>query len=125
MPNPSGEDGLFKGRHFDREIILVCVRWYLTYKLSPRDLVELKAAKELPGRLKVGSSHYLNNLIGHDHRRVKQRPRLMPGLKKFGSAVVTISGIELAQKIKKGQFQTRRLGGRPTSPNYWDAGLVA
>ena len=32
-------DELFKGRHFDREIIVLCVRWYLRYKLSFRDLV--------------------------------------------------------------------------------------
>jgi hypothetical protein len=24
-----GIDELFKGRHFDREIIILCVRWYL------------------------------------------------------------------------------------------------
>ena len=24
---------LFKGRHFDAEIIVLCVRWYLAYKL--------------------------------------------------------------------------------------------
>jgi transposase-like protein len=24
---------LFGGRHFDREIIILCVRWYLRYKL--------------------------------------------------------------------------------------------
>jgi transposase-like protein len=29
------------GRHFDREIIILCVRWYLRYKLSLRDLVEM------------------------------------------------------------------------------------
>ena len=34
-------DKLFDGRHFDREIILLCVRWYLRYKLSFRDLVEM------------------------------------------------------------------------------------
>jgi len=33
-------DDLFKGRHFDREIIILCVRWYLRFKLSFRDLVE-------------------------------------------------------------------------------------
>jgi len=32
---------LFDGRHFDREIIILCVRWYLRYKLSLRDLVEM------------------------------------------------------------------------------------
>ncbi|MCY1289240.1 hypothetical protein D9M68_418450 [compost metagenome] len=32
-------DWLSSGRHFDREIIVMCVRWYLRYKLSLRDLV--------------------------------------------------------------------------------------
>jgi transposase-like protein len=36
-------DGLFAGRHFDREIIILCVRWYLRFKLSFRDLVEMMA----------------------------------------------------------------------------------
>jgi transposase-like protein len=36
---------LFKGRHFDREIIVLCVRWYLTYKLSSRDLVQMMAER--------------------------------------------------------------------------------
>jgi transposase-like protein len=27
-------DDLFKGRHFDREIIILCVRWYLRFKLN-------------------------------------------------------------------------------------------
>jgi hypothetical protein len=38
-------DDLFKGRHFDREIIVLCVRWYLRYKLSFRDLVEIMAER--------------------------------------------------------------------------------
>jgi transposase-like protein len=35
--------GLFEGRHFDREVIILCVRWYLRFKLSLRDLVEVMA----------------------------------------------------------------------------------
>ena len=31
-----GLDELFEGRHFDREIIVLCVRWYLRFKLSFR-----------------------------------------------------------------------------------------
>ena len=34
---------LFDGRHFDREIIILCVRWYLRYKLSLRVSGELSA----------------------------------------------------------------------------------
>jgi transposase-like protein len=36
---------LFKRRHFDQEIILLCIRWYLTYKLSYRDLVAMMAER--------------------------------------------------------------------------------
>ena len=36
---------LFKGRHFDQEVIILCVRWYLSYKLSSRDLVEIMAER--------------------------------------------------------------------------------
>jgi transposase-like protein len=38
---------LFVGRHFDREVILLCVRWYLCYKLSFRDLVEMMVERGL------------------------------------------------------------------------------
>jgi len=38
-------DELFSGRHFDREIIILCVRWYLRFKLSFRDLVEMMAER--------------------------------------------------------------------------------
>ncbi|KAE8754106.1 hypothetical protein FSO04_41500 [Paraburkholderia madseniana] len=31
-------DWLFSGRHFDREIIVQCVHWYVRYKHSLRDL---------------------------------------------------------------------------------------
>ena len=34
-------DPMFKQRHFDDEIILRCVRWYISYKLSYRDLTEM------------------------------------------------------------------------------------
>jgi transposase-like protein len=37
--------GLFKRCHFDGTIILLCVRWYLTYKLSYRDLGEIMAER--------------------------------------------------------------------------------
>jgi len=43
---------LFGERHFDRKIIIPCVRWYLRYKLSLRDLVEMVAERGL-----VAGSH--------------------------------------------------------------------
>jgi transposase-like protein len=230
-------EALFKGRHFDQEIIVLCVRWYLRYKLSTRDLVEmmaergvvlvhttilrwvqryvpefeqrwnryarpvggswrcdetyirvkgrwsylyravdevgrtvdfylserrdvnaakhffrkalksvatprvitldayaashravqeLKSEGRLPQRVRVRSSKYLNNIIEQDHRRIKQRTKAMLGFKRFENAAVTISGIELAQKILKHQFKTGKLGGRSaTTLELWKAVLAA
>jgi transposase-like protein len=228
---------LFKGRHFDQEIVVLCVRWYLSFKLSYRDLVammsersidlahttilrwvqhyspefekrwkrfarsvggswrmdetyirvkgewtylyravdkagktvdfylsrkrDVNAAKaflrkamkgqriptkitldayaashravadlqdsgELPRRVRVRTSKYLNNVIEQDHRRVKQRLGPMLGLKSFRTAGVVIGGIELAEKIKKGQFKVGKLGGRTARmPEIWQGALAA
>ena len=226
MPRLAPVEELFKGRHFDQQIIVLCIRWYLSYKLSYRDLVammdergiplahtmilrwvqhyslefekrwkryarsvggswrcdetyikvkgtwvylyravdkagqtvdfylsrkrdvnaakaflrkamreqrtptkitldayaashravaDLKKTGELPRRVRVRSSKYLNNIIEQDHLRVKHRLRPMLGLKSFRTAAVVIGGIELAEKIKKGQFKMGELGGTRAS----------
>ena len=237
MASAGEAETLFKGRQFDQEIIVLCVRWYLRYKLSTRDLVEMmaergvvlvhttirrwvqryvpefekrwsqyarplggswrcdetyirvkgrwtylyravdkvgrtvdfylserrdvnaakyffrkamksvgmprvitldayaashRAVRELKAegcllrRVRVRSSRYLNNMIEQDHRRIKQRTRPMLGFKRFDHAAVTISGIELMQKIQKHQFKTGKLGGRSaTMPELWNAVLAA
>ena len=64
--------------------------------------------------MRVRTSKYLNNAIEQDHRRIKQRLRPMLGLKSFRTAAFVIKGLELAEKIKKGQFKigkTRREHG--------------
>ena len=38
---------MFKGRHLDRSVILLRVRWYLAYNLSLRDLEEMMAERGL------------------------------------------------------------------------------
>ena len=228
---------LFKGRHFDREIIVLCVRWYLGYKLSSRDLVqmmaergialthttilrwvqrfvpefekrwsqysrpvgrswccdetyikvkgrwtylyravdkqgrtvdfllserrdvvaakrffskamkkygtprvitldayaashraitELQSAGTITRRGRVRSSKYLNNLVEQDHRRIKQRIRPMLGFERLETAAITITGIELAEKLRKQQFKIGFLPGRPVSaPDIWAAVLAA
>jgi transposase-like protein len=228
---------LFKGRHFDHEFIILCVRWYLSYKLSSRDLVnmmgergielahttilrwvqryvpefekcwsqyarsvggswrcdetyinvkgrwtylyravdkqgrtvdflltakrdaaaakrffqkamnrngmprvitldayaashravrELKAEGKMSRRVLVRSNKYLNNGIEQDHRRIKQRIRPMLGFKRFDTAGITISGIELAAKIRKHQFKVGKLPGRPANiPAIWLAVIAA
>ncbi len=36
-------EDLFKGRHFDGQIIILCVTWHTSFKLSFRDLVIMMA----------------------------------------------------------------------------------
>jgi len=50
----------------------------------------------------------------------------MLGLKSFRTVAVIISGIELAEKIKKKQFQMSKLGGlTATTAEIWQAALAA
>jgi transposase-like protein len=237
MTEPTSAQELFRGRHFDQEIIVLCVRWYLTFKLSSRDLVQmmaergialahttilrwvqryvpdfekrwnqyaravgdswrvdetyikvkgqwvylyravdkqgrtvdfllskrrdvatakrffshattqhgaprvitldgyaashravaqLKAVGTLPRRVRIRSSQYLNNVVEQDHRRIKQRIRPMLGFKRFETAAVTIRGIELAEEIKKHQFNLKPLTGKATTaPEMWAVVLAA
>jgi transposase-like protein len=210
-------DPMFKQRHFDDEIILLCVRWYISYQLSYRDLTEMMlerglamapstiyrwvqsyvpefekrwnrfsrpvgtswrvdetyvnikgawhylyravdkqgrtidfylsktrgvtAAKAffrkafathnehgplkvtLDGhqpshralrllrrehatwlRVKVRSCKYLNNIIEQDHRAIKVKCRAMKSVQSFQTANTTITGLELAHRIRKRQF---------------------
>jgi hypothetical protein len=45
MRRPSFRNPLFRRRRFAGEVIILCVRWYLQFKLSYRDMAEI--AKEL------------------------------------------------------------------------------
>ena len=52
---------------------------------------------------------------------MKQRIGPMLGFKRFDTAVITISGIELAEKIKKAQFKIGRLTiGTTLAPEFWN-----
>ena len=87
------------------------------YAASHRAVADRKGTGELPKRVQVRSSQYLNNPIEQDHRRVQHRLGPMLGLKSFRTAAVVIGGIELAEKIKKGQFKFSKLGGtKATTP---------
>lgn len=45
MMEPASAKELFRGRHFDREIIVLCARWHLSFKLTSRDLVQMMAER--------------------------------------------------------------------------------
>ena len=96
------------------------------YAASHRAVRELKAEGKMPKRVRVRCCKYLNNGVEQDHRRVKQRIGPMVGFKRFDTAAVTISGIELAARIRKQQFKLGNLPGRPTTvPAIWAAVLAA
>ena len=87
---------------------------------------ELRVDGSLPSCTKLRSSKYLNNLIEQDHRGVKQRIAVMAGFKDFRHAVITIAGIELMHRIRKGQFRLGRLGAQGrTAPAVWNAVIGA
>ena len=46
-PSQKSVEELFVGRHFDQEVIVLCVRWYWRFKLSLRDLVEMMSERGL------------------------------------------------------------------------------
>ena len=76
------------------------------YPATHSAVAELKKDGVLPPQTKIWTSKYLNNLVEQDHRKVKQRIYPLLGFQNFRNAAVTISGIELVQKIRKGQFDT-------------------
>ena len=47
MTKPIARDSIYRRRRFEAEIIELCVRWYITYRLSYRDLVAMMAERGL------------------------------------------------------------------------------
>jgi putative transposase len=58
---------MFKGRHFDRSVILLCVRWYLAYNLSLRNLEEMMAERGIS--VDHATVHYAPLLLEQFNRR--------------------------------------------------------
>jgi hypothetical protein len=61
---------LFAGRHFERDLIILCVRWYLRYKLSLRELVEMTAER---GLSLAHTAIFLDH-FGYFHRQSRLSP---------------------------------------------------
>jgi transposase-like protein len=63
---------VFKGRHFDRSVILLCVRWYLAYSLSLRNLEEMMAERGISvdhATIHRWTVHYAPLLLEQFNRR--------------------------------------------------------
>lgn len=63
-----------------------------------------------PTKITTVRSKYLNNVVEQDHRFIKRRTRPMLGFKSFKSASATLEGIEVAQMIRKKQFDLKGNG---------------
>jgi hypothetical protein len=75
--------------------------------------------------VEIRSRRYLKNVVEQDHRAIKRRCASMLGLKSFCSAAITLAGIELAHRIRKGQYSLQRghEEGSPSLKELWDAAL--
>ena len=80
------------------------------YAASHRAVREMKGDGLLPGDTKVQTSKYLKHLIEQDHRNIKSRTNVMLGFERFRNAAITIAGIELMHRIRKGQFNLAKPG---------------
>ena len=62
MTKPIARDPMYRKRVFDADIIELCVRWHITYRLSYRDLVEMMAERG------VKVAHSTIPSVGHSLR---------------------------------------------------------
>lgn len=96
------------------------------YQASHRAAREVLEQHRGGARTEIRSSKYLNNLIEQDHRSIKHRLGAMLGLKRFRNASITIAGVELMHRIRKGQFKLGKLRvNEGRAPDIWNAVLAA
>lgn len=76
-------------------------------------------------QVEVRACRYLNNVVEQDHRAIKQRCASMLGLKSFRTAAITLAGVELAHRIRKGQHSIplSRQRRRSSLKEMWDCAL--
>jgi transposase-like protein len=96
------------------------------YPATHAAVADLKQEGVLPSETKIWTNKYLNNLVEQDHRRGKRRIYPMLGFQNFRNAIITISGMELAQKIRKKQFDVTQSKSRMKVriPQVWDGVLA-
>ena len=82
-------------------------------RASHRAVADLKGDGELPKRVVVRSSKYLNNLIEQDHRRIKQRLRPMFGPKKLSDGGHCDQRYRTGGEDQEGAVQDGQAGRAP------------
>jgi putative transposase len=82
---------MFKGRHFDGSVILLCVRWYLAYGLSLRNLEEMMAERGISvdhATIHRGIVRYSLELL----ERFNRRKRAVTGRWHMDEAYIKVRG---------------------------------
>jgi transposase-like protein len=82
---------MFKGRHFDRSVTLLGVRWYLAYSLSLRNLEEMMAERGISvdhATIHRWTVHYAPLLL----ERVNQRKRAVTGRWHIDETYIKVRG---------------------------------
>ena len=85
---------MFKGRHFDRSVILLWVRWYLAYNLSLRNLEEMMAERGISvdhATIHRWTVHYAPLLLEQFNRRRRPVVLLRNCGERFGSYPASLS----------------------------------
>ena len=71
----------------------------------PRAAAELKRTGKLWRFSRLRQRKYLNNIVKHDHRRIKPLVRPGPGFGSLSTARQPLAGYEAMEMIRKGQVQ--------------------
>jgi len=89
----------FNGRQFEKDIILQCVRWYLAYALSYRDLEEMMIERGIP----VDHSTIQPWVVNYSPRLEKEGSKAFTADKKFLILLSPFSksSIEALAKLRK------------------------
>lgn len=82
---------LFKGRHFEAEIIVLCVRWYLRFGLSFRNLEEMMAERNLTVD-HVTIWRWVQRYAPELHRRCRRALRLTNGSWRVDETYLRVAG---------------------------------
>jgi len=85
------KNNLFKWKHFSKDIILLCVRWYLKYSLSYRDLEEMMMERgiELSHSTILRWTHQYSPII---EERLRRHIKLTNDLWRMDETYIKIKG---------------------------------